>query len=149
VSTSPTSPATPEIIENPRLVAKCSKSALKAPQIRVCTPFVCKSNKRSQGVSSGAQSSSASLPSGAAGKISIWEHQFNTGATRPRMTGIAIISSRLRIFESYGFWQHFKAQCVPTLLWRRFSISRLQSGGKMHPMIQARELGMEIRRGLP
>jgi hypothetical protein len=30
------------------------------------------------------------------------EHQSNTGATRPRITGMAIIFSRLRIIESYG-----------------------------------------------
>jgi hypothetical protein len=33
-------------------------------------------------------------------KINIREHQFSTGATRPRMTGMAIIFSRLPNFEN-------------------------------------------------
>jgi hypothetical protein len=76
-------------------MARFCKSALKAPQINVFTPLASNTCKRSRGPNSGAQNSWPVSPSGVAGKISIREHQFNTGATRPRMTGMAIISACL------------------------------------------------------
>jgi hypothetical protein len=61
---------------------------------------------------------------------------------------MASISSRLWIVADYDFLEIFRAQFVPTLLRRRFSNYHLQSGCKMHPMIQTCGLGMEISRGL-
>jgi hypothetical protein len=77
-------------------VAQFCKSALKAPQINVFTPFARNTCKRSRHPNSGAQNSWPISPSGLEGKINTREHQFKTGATRPRMTGMAIIPARLR-----------------------------------------------------
>lgn len=82
-------------------------------------------------------------------KINIREHQFSTGATRPRMTGMAIISFRLPFLKimiygnilKHNVCQHYYGVSSP--------ISRLQPGGKMHPMIRAWQVEMEIRRRLP
>ena len=80
---------------NPSWVARFCKSALKAPQINVFTPLASNTCKRSKGPNSGAQNSWPISPSGVEEKIKTREHQFKTGATRPRMTGMAIISVRL------------------------------------------------------
>jgi hypothetical protein len=89
------SPATPGITLNPSSAARFCKSALKAPQINVFTPLASNTCKRSRGPNSGAQNSWPMSPSGVEGKINTREHQFKTGATRPRMTGMAIIPVRL------------------------------------------------------
>jgi hypothetical protein len=39
---------------------------------------------------------------GSAGKINTREHQFKTGATRPRIIAMAIISAPLHIVEGHG-----------------------------------------------
>jgi hypothetical protein len=82
----------------------------------VDTPFWRSSCKRSQGVRSGSQSSSPAVPSGEAGKTSSREHQFNTGATRPRITGMAIIFSRLHDFFYLLSTIHAKASTRRNLL---------------------------------
>jgi hypothetical protein len=82
----------------------------------VFTLFSCNNYQRSLGPSSGAQSSWPSASKGVAGKISIRERQFNTGATRPRMTGMAIISSGLRIIESYGLWETLQSTMFANII---------------------------------
>jgi len=83
-------------------VAQDCKSALKAPQIKMLTPFPCNNCKRSTASSSGILSSRALPSSGLAGKIMMREHQLKTGATRPLMTGMAIISFGLQ--DVYKPW---------------------------------------------
>jgi hypothetical protein len=75
-------------------VARFCKSALKAPQINVSTPFARNTCKRSRDPNSGTQNSWPISPSRVEEKINTREHQFKTGATRPRMTGMAIIPAR-------------------------------------------------------
>jgi hypothetical protein len=82
----------------PWWTATCSSSELKAPQIKVFTPFCRSTFKRSRAGRSGNCSSCPGPAPASSGKMRIREHQFNTGATRARITGMAIIPLVVRGF---------------------------------------------------
>jgi hypothetical protein len=86
---------------SPSSLARRRRSALKAPQIKVFTPWSRNTCNRWAASRWGRISSWLKLSrDGSSGKICIREHQFKTGATRLRNTGIA--SMALPVGELLG-----------------------------------------------
>ncbi len=51
-----------------------------------------------------------------------------------------------RLLKAMVYWKCFRAQCVLTLLWRRFSIDYLQSGCKIPPHDSSMRIGNGIKK---